>query len=351
MTKGIKPLWKGPTEDGITFSMLSKFLVCRERFRLQVIEGLRPEDRFSHKIEYGNMWHLCDEMYEKAKSYEKPLSDYVQALIKKYPLDSTQILHWWKVVLTQFPLYILHRKRTSKPGLISVATEQVFDVPYELPSGRTVRLRGKVDEIMLRTEKGRGSSLFLKETKTKGDIDEVNLVKQLTFDLQIMKYMVAMTQDTGIESLEKIKEKAPVQGVIYNVIRRPLSGGKGSIVRHKETKNKPAETEESFYQRVGDYIVEEPERYFMRWTVEITKDDITRFRHRCLNPLLEDLCSWYMEVTGRDDPFSGEHHWVYPYGVYNPLNDGGMTDLDECVNSGSTVGLKKVFELFSELHT
>ena len=42
------PLWKGPTEDGITQSLLSRFLVCRERFRLKVIEGLAPEDRFSH---------------------------------------------------------------------------------------------------------------------------------------------------------------------------------------------------------------------------------------------------------------------------------------------------------------
>ena len=28
------PAWKGPEVDGITQSLLSKFLVCRERFRI-----------------------------------------------------------------------------------------------------------------------------------------------------------------------------------------------------------------------------------------------------------------------------------------------------------------------------
>src|SRR4051794_6290554 len=55
------PLWKGPEEDGITFSLLSQFLVCRERFRVRVIEGLSAGGGFNHRIEYGSMWHTCEE--------------------------------------------------------------------------------------------------------------------------------------------------------------------------------------------------------------------------------------------------------------------------------------------------
>jgi hypothetical protein len=56
-----KPLWSGPDGEGpnggITFSLLSRFLVCRERFRLHALEGWRTQDGFNHRLEYGNMWH------------------------------------------------------------------------------------------------------------------------------------------------------------------------------------------------------------------------------------------------------------------------------------------------------
>src|SRR5688572_23342153 len=92
------PLWKGPESDdpngGITFSALSRFLCCRERFRLVMIEGLRPADGFNHKIEYGQMWHACEEAHAAAgtKSYSGPLPmgalrDYAQDLCKQYPMS------------------------------------------------------------------------------------------------------------------------------------------------------------------------------------------------------------------------------------------------------------------------
>ncbi len=59
--RGTGPLWKGPEVDGITFSLLSRFIACPERFRILVTEGLQPHDEFNHRIEYGNMWHTCEE--------------------------------------------------------------------------------------------------------------------------------------------------------------------------------------------------------------------------------------------------------------------------------------------------
>jgi hypothetical protein len=38
-----------------------------------------------------------------------------------------------------------------------------------------------------------------------------------------------------------------------------------------------------------------------------------------------------------------------PYGVYSPLLDGGSTDLDEHLLTGSEVGLRRVDKLFKEL--
>ena len=105
MTKALKkakvqptePVWKGPSdpEGGITQSLLSVFLCCRERFRLKVIEGLGPPDQFSHRMEYGQMWHLCE---EEAAKYPKTwdfgrLKDYCIDLREKYPLSQQQIVH------------------------------------------------------------------------------------------------------------------------------------------------------------------------------------------------------------------------------------------------------------------
>ena len=72
--------------------------------------------------------------------------------------------------------------------------EQVCDVPYNLPSGRVVRLRGKFDSVDLID-----GGIYLQENKTKGDIDKIQVERQLSFDLQTLMYSVA---------LHKMKEAA-----------------------------------------------------------------------------------------------------------------------------------------------
>jgi len=61
---GFRP-WQGPEEDGLTQSMINLFLICRERFRVQVMEGLAPVDQFNHRIEYGQMWHTAEAGWAK----------------------------------------------------------------------------------------------------------------------------------------------------------------------------------------------------------------------------------------------------------------------------------------------
>lgn len=60
-----EPLWLGPCAEGpnggVTQSMLQSYLGCRERFRLKYVLGLEPQPRFAKAMEYGNMWHACEE--------------------------------------------------------------------------------------------------------------------------------------------------------------------------------------------------------------------------------------------------------------------------------------------------
>jgi hypothetical protein len=355
------PVWEGPDgrgpNGGITQSLLSRFLCCRERFRLRVVEGLKPADQFEHRLEYGQMWHTCEEALAAHNSYAGPLQEYARGLCKKYPTSQEQIDHWYRVCKVQFPLYVDYwRKHPDVKNRVPIAQEQVFDVPYQLPSGRVVRLRGKWDAIDLIKKEG----IYVGENKTKGDIVEQKMLRQLSFDLQNGLYLVALKESQtqaikGEYALEgpMVKYlKSSIAGVRYNVVRRPLSGGAGSIHRHQPTKSNPdGESKDEFYARVGEVISGAPETYFMRWKVTVTPDDIERFRVRCLNPILESLWDWWEWITTHPDPWSDVNavHWQHPFGVYNILDEGGSSDLDEYISSGNEVGLVRSTEMFREL--
>ncbi len=358
-----KPLWRGPESDhaqgGVTQSLLQKFLVCRERFRLQVVEGWKPVDTFNHRIEYGNMWHECEEALGLGAHWTAALLCYTKKLCKKYRTQQEQIQHWYNICKVQFPIYLEYWQGHKEKGKTPLMAEQTFRVPYSLPNGRVVYLRGKWDGLELLADK-RVGGLYLREHKTKGDIDEELITKQLGFDVQTMCYGVSFQEaledykKNGSDGWNGFPDGIPVfnhlRGISYNVVRRPLSGGKGSIRPHKATSKNPAETMEAFYGRLGEVI--EAESFFVRWDVLLTKKDLLNFRTRFLNPILEQLCVWWNwidSLEGKQNPFASCIHWQSPYGVYNPLSEGKGSELDRYLSSGSTLGLERSKNLFPEL--
>lgn len=376
-----EPVWKGPhsshPQGGITQSLLNEFLCCRERFRLRVMDGLGQADSFNHRIEYGSMWHICEEFVSQGQAWEGFLRDYAKELCRKYPLQQEQVQHWYNVCKVQFPLYMGYwAKHPDVKERTVLLPEVSFKVPYVLPSTRVVWLRGKWDSVDL-IDKGKSAGIYLQENKTKGDIVEEQLKRQLQFDLQTMFYLVALQSvqtyskeglpeyiDPSVsESLQPTAEHLgnvvgfdkPILGVRYNVIRRPLSGSKGSIRKHQPSKSNPlGESDEDFYKRLSGVLAEEPSYQYMRWKVEVTQADIERFKREFLNPILEQLCDWWDWVsTLAQDPFdtqgSGGIHWRTPYGIWNTIADGGSTELDEYLATGSELGLVRGKPLFEEL--
>lgn len=362
------PLWKGPEEDGITFSLLSKFLVCRERFRLLTIEGIGLPDTFNAKIEFGNMWHLCEETHAKLlnKSGQRTsmnvywytaLKDYCRDLCRKYPMQQEEIDHWYHICLVQFPAYLKYWAKTKTDDGKVVETllqEQTFNVPYKLPNGRVVRLRGKFDKVDL-AQVDKKLSVWIQENKTKSSVKPSEINRQLGFDLQTMIYRIALDHygwDDARFTAVAPRKPFPVAGVRYNVIRRDCP-----IRRHKPSKKNPAgETKEHFYARLKcDYFEAEPEEWFARWNCRISGTDCDKFRSTCLDPVLNQLCDWWDWVAGckahNRNPFLDDNHihWRHPYGVYNVLNEGGISDLDGYMDEGSMSGLGRVTTLFKEL--
>ncbi len=336
------PVWQGPEQDGITYSLLSRFLVCRERFRLLTVEGLRPAERFSAPLEFGNMWHAAEEGAGRG-SWLVGLDGYTAGLRQRAPEAAEDITFWHQVVRAMFPLY---QRRWEKDDTLRprekqtvLLREQTFNVPYQLPSGRTVHLRGKWDGVDLL-----GPSVWLREHKTKGEIDPEKLQRQLSFDLQTMLYLIALRHE-----YDRIgwAAKGPIGGVVYNVVRRP---------RHRPGKK---EGLADFLTRLRGLIEENPGHFFLRWRVDVAPVDVAAFRQQCLDPVLEQLCDWWKFIS-EGDPWSRPEtprdifreygiHWRHPYGVWNVLDEGGSSDLDHYLATGSDVGLTRTDNLFPEL--
>ncbi len=338
------PLWAGPSGDGpnggVTQGLIHKWLTCRERARLLLVEGLKPADSFSAPLEFGQMWHTCEEGHAAGKDYVASLNGYWLELCRKYPTQRNVMAEWYEKVRTLFPLYVEHwSSHDDQRNRTPLLAEQAFDVPYKLPSGRTVRLRGKWDGVSLVN-----GGVWLDEHKTKGTIDRTKIVRQLSFDLQTMLYLVALgeqfdNQGTGKDCIpivcRDVGDSRVIKGVRYNVVRRSARKSVESMLK-------------KFHE---DRTVGRGEEWFARWTVEVSPADVQRFRTRCLDPVLEALTDWWYAVK---DGFNwggtrNNLHWQspfssYPYGVVE-----GGTDMDEAVMNGSTVGLKRATTLFEEL--
>jgi hypothetical protein len=298
-------------------------------------------------MEYGNMWHVCEEHFTQGSDWKEPLRNYAHKLARQYFTQASQVEHWYRVCCTQFPIYIEYwaQPKDVAPRM-PIASEHVFDVQYKLPSGRTVRLRGKFDSVDIV-----GGKVWLQENKARGDVDENATRYQLAFDLQTGFYMVAL-------NLSGLAKKKPIAGVRYNVIRRPLSGGKHSIKPYKPNKTHPnGESMDDYYKRLGDLIREEPDYYFgNRFEATYSSADLERFKQRILDPLLEQLWDWWLHMKhvefdpwNKEQPCNNHLHWQHPNGIYNPINETGHSDLEEYLRNGSRVGLQVGTKLFREL--
>lgn len=363
--------WQGPCSDGpqggISQSLISKWLACRERFRILTVEGLRAVEQFSAPLEYGNMWHAMEEKHANRSSdhWELTDSDWVaslqrhcQGLMQRYPFQQEAVNHWYTMALAQFPRYVQwwqrHPDMDKREPLLS---ERVFRVPYRLPSGRRIAyLRGKWDSVDLVTG-GENAGIWLQENKSKSSINGAKIAKQLTFDLQTMLYLIALQSfqhdqatDTPGDANDPWGER--VRGVRYNVVRRSA---------HKSAESMLKKLEEDVSEGRG-------REWFERWNVEITNSDVTAFKTQCLDPVLENVCDdwewWSFCHEAKLSPFDSDRthmtrecefpghvprHYRLPYGVYSPVAEGGIGEVDNWMATGSEAGLTHVTDLFPEL--
>lgn len=358
------PLWEGPAgkgkNGGVTQGLLARYLTCKERARVHLVDGLRPRETFRAPLEFGSMWHVCEE----ALAAENPdieavvgeiLGDHVMRVCATYPFQQQEVRDWADKCAALFPRYVDYWK--AHPDVVDrkpLEQEHAFDVSYKLPSGRTVRLRGKRDSTDLI-----GGGVWLQENKAKSSVDGSKLARQLPLDLQTNFYLTALRNDpwTGCESEGHYCSDVPphpVAGVRYNVVRRAAHKTVASMLEKLELDLRKGRADE----------------WFLRLKLPVTAEETARFCRRTLDPVLENLFDdweWWERCHHRTDgvhdysgdPFNSEErerrfpdhaarHFVMPY-FYNPLLEGGTGDVDEFLASGTTVGLHRAEILFPEL--
>lgn len=335
--KNQEPVWD-LDRDGITYSALAKFGVCKERMRLSTVEGW-SQTGLEAALEFGSAFHKCLENTQETP--QETTARYQRQRIQDRAVFPNQLEEFECLMGMVEAMAEAYRKvyaqedRESKNFLY---VEHAFDVTYDLTACdqfdprlippfvtvRPIRLRGRWDGVY----EDKHRDLWLFETKTKSDIDQLGISRTLSQDLQTMLYVTSIELVTGRR----------VKGVLYNVIRRPaLRLGKNETLRN-------------FITRVRDTALEQSEKYFLRWPHTLDKNDLKKWQVATLNPLLMQLLIWWDSIKANPfQPQASPYHNQMPFGIYNSLASGRRGDFFELLTGGGVSGLKRRTTPFPEL--
>jgi hypothetical protein len=334
--KAIAPRLGGPLwdlyRDGLTQGSIKLFQRCREQFRLAMVEGWSAK-KDSPALEFGNAWHFCDSQLHgshatpgKTKRCKTPTAAIKRYLevhkshVKLSITDREDLM----TLLTQVKIVMQHyieywKKEDAEKNW--VAREQAFTCDYPTVDNnanfREIPIRGRWDGLFYKHRK-LGDRLWLHETKTKGRIDEAGLKASLPLDFQTMLYCYAAER----------RFNESVEGTLYDVIQRPqLRQGK-------------KETVKEFLKRLEKDVESDPRKYFHRWKVKLSKNDIENWRKTQLVPILEEINRW------NDLQDKGPYH----YASYEALNTAfGHCDLFDLMTTRNTYNLYRRKHIYPEL--
>lgn len=327
----------GP-KSGLSQTMIQKFIVCRERFRIRYVEGLISSGGVSDAIEFGNIFHKAWELHCKGV----PLKAILNKLTARHPRTREAVYdpHLCKIAVTLLPIYLEYTKEDTK-DFHYLRSEQKFNMPYQCGLGRIVHMKGKRDAELLRDGK-----LWLKENKTKSQINVEQLTHTLPYFVQPGLYLLSLQRDYP---------EYDIGGFIYDVVRKP------------GLKRKKNETEVQFLRRIRDDVESRPEHYFLMLEIDMDTKHLEEWRLRFFDPVISQICLWWESIKHNPfDPWTtpsgniglsgtdpqvlvqNPHHFLRPFGIYDPLATGVGDYFLKIVNA-TNAGLVETDEPFPEL--
>lgn len=268
--------------DGVTQGLLDRFQYCRQACRY-FIDGWEPVGNGGVNVSlwFGTVWHRimeCVHQDAKGKILTFPLKpagpmmtmlenvafSVVDAALDEdlpqcFDAENTEeVEEAGQILKMMFPVFMRRYWKTDF-ACTWVGLEEKFSTPFA-----GFLLRGMRDGMCAKKPKMPGSRLV--EYKTKSRIDADGLQATVLFDQQVHTY--------GLTS--EIDHPGAIIGeVTYHLIRRP-----------GERKGKK-ETDAEFIERLRKRIVSDPEHYFMRFNIPLTKKHKLRFRAELINRLGE----------------------------------------------------------------
>jgi len=312
---------------GLSQSMIQKFIVCRERFRIRYVEGLAAPGS-KECLDFGTIFHKAWELHSMGASNTKIISELKKFSTKKGKRSKQFDPMLCSIAIAMLPLYMDYCKNDTK-DFEFIAAEQSFNMKYQTPIGKEIYLKGRRDADMVRNGK-----LWLKENKTKSRIVPEQLAQTLPYFVQPGLYLL---------SLQKEYPEYEIGGFIYDIVRKP------------GLKRKAKETEVAYLNRIKKDIEDRPEHYFLMLEVLMDEVHLADWKYRFLDPMLSQICIWWESIKKNPfDPWTGAdglpnpHHFIRPFGIYDPMSMGVGEYFLKVVNQ-TDAGLDRVDSCFPEL--
>jgi len=320
--------WGGPYEEGVSQSLLNKFLECPYRFYIYAILGLEEKRPFEPNLIWGDTEHKGLELL-----IEKPgLSrDFSQEEWQAIDDEMDKHLQQYSPYPPSFPFSVKEMLRLYsdeyKLDNLPFETERKFKIPYS--TGRNqLFLRGKLDGVNEHT---------IVEHKCKGKLTPEQMRDEVPEDLQINMYILAY---------QHFFETDNIPGIIYDNIRIPDT--QFYIPERRQRQTVKNWVEDLYHTRdSGDFPVKKKRGLWLDQAfIPIEREQHERFKKFTLNPLLDLICAWWKHVNRKGFDFEdpdcyNEVFYRVPVRHFNPSN----TENYKCNYHGFLTGNLSLSEL------
>lgn len=271
-------MWKGPLIDGVTQSLLNRFLECPYSAYLYLILGI--EDNTDEKVNliYGDCGHKGLEVLIPTRTPDSPNGNFKAAC--DAALDRLDTLYPHHPESFRYSLPKMLRIYSLKPFEGDWVTEEVIDTVIRI-NNENIRIRGKKDGIC-HNHPDYGS--VLAEHKFKGYIDPILCKEEIKQDLQCNFYMQA-TQ---------------TEWVFYDLIKIPDTQKYGPTPAYNETTEQYIER--IYHGPVGSYngqypIYKNKHNWISQQAYYISLEEQQQYWAEVISPNIKRLSMWYKWVT------------------------------------------------------
>lgn len=274
-----EPIWSF-YHDGVTQSLINKYLTCKYQCRLEYYEGwtskkIQPWFIFGNAVHYVlQHYYLANRDSPPIEQVDKWLKEYKDILGKEIggfenlPLEKFEEVELiFLTVRKVLPFYFIHYRNEFNKHFF-VKTERVFKVPIDLFNGRNTFINGKFDGIY---NDEKDNLLIMDHKCLFYRFDELSFGETVKFDIQANLYLLAAYH---------MFNKVP-KGIVFNVIRK------------HGLKQKQEEPLKDFANRVMFDIMQRPEHYFMRIPYYVVEQELFHWADTELRQLLFDIEIWY----------------------------------------------------------